>query len=387
MDLHSRRIRLVGLLGIGALFAALIPMASALAISASDFSVSSPATGGANIPSTKAGGAWTTLTGPSISVKPSQTADLIMPAVPLVLSLPGNFEFNPAITTAPKISSGCQLTATTITYSGAGNKPLVAQVGIAGTHNASPCTIAFGDLEVRPISASGGTGGDMTVSADGVHIGNGGVVSMTVTPPTGQLHLTITSPTANNSAIIWGESYIDVRTQGTPGTKFEIQASSDNATWVPIKDSAGTPYTFTIGSNGSSVFRYTPIRNYWYKSVAGSTVSNVVRWTVRETITLRPTHSGVATLSAGTAITFNGIVRPTGPNLPRANVLFQIWQKTSSGTWALHTSYTKASDVDGNTYWTVTWSTKGEFYIRAQSQPTSVNANSFWSPNEYYTIK
>jgi len=545
MASRSIKARLL-VLGVGtALVALLVPATSAFAITASDFSVSSPATGGANIPSTNAGGAWTSLVGPSITVAPTQTPTPIVPAVPLVLSLPGNFEFNPAITVPPMVSSGCQLTATAITYSGAGNGSTVAQVGIAGTHNPSLCTITFGSLQVRPISASGGSGGNITVTASGVSIGIGGLVTMaaptpsptpvpitppiitpatgganipaataaqggsgvwttltgpTITesvggqlanaqllltlpanfefnanitrapslssgcgytasailyfgagfgaqnaqvnltgtasnapctisfgqllqvrpvsssagtggnmtlsinsspagnagvvtmavavtpPPSGPLNLTAFSPTMNNHAIIWGQSYVDLTTTGRPGTVFQIQASTDQSTWPDIRDSSGAVLNFTIGSSGSSVFRYTPVRNYWYRSVSGSTISaSQPRVTVRQTCTLRPNAAGTTTVARGSSTTFRALVRPTGSALPRATVIFQIYQQTGSG-WALSGSRSVVSDVAGDAFLTWTWSTPGRWYVQAQAQPTSVNANSFWTPAVYYAV-
>jgi len=43
-------------------------------------------------------------------------------------------------------------------------------------------------------------------------------------------------------------------------------------------------------------------------------------------------------------------------------------------------------DANGNVSWPVTFSTTGSFYVRAQTQPTSVNSNSFWTPNQYFNV-
>jgi hypothetical protein len=221
----------------------------------------------------------------------------------------------------------------------------------------------------------------------------GGLSSVTPTPtptppPLGPITLSITSPTMNNSAIIWGESYIDITTKGTPGTVFQTEATSDNVTWAPLKNSSGAILTWTIGSSGFSTYRYTPIRNYWYRSVAGTNpgTSNVVRITVRQTCSIAPSHSSTVAITAGSKITFTTTSRPARSDLPTANVMFQVWQMSSSGSWVLHTQVTKAIDANGNVSWPVTFSTKGSFYVRAQTQPTSVNSNSFWTPNQYYTV-
>ncbi len=344
--------------------------------------VVTPATGGTNIPYSTAGGAWTTLSGPTITEGTSGQ----LSASKIVLSLPTNFVFDMSVTTAPTTNCGYPVSA--ITYSGAGNAASTAQVTISGHATMTRCAISFGTLlRVRPVSAdpAAGTGGSIAVSVDGTSVGAGGEISMT-TPPPGALTLTITSPTMNNSAIIWGQSYIDIRTSGASGTSFQIQASTDNATWVPLKNSSGAVLTFTIGSGGSSTYRYTPIRNYWYKSVAGSTVSNVVRITVRQTCSISPSHSGTVTVGAGSKITFTTTSRPARSDLPIANVKFEVFQKNSSGAWVLHSSVMRPINSAGQVQWPVTFSTKGSYYVRAQTQPTSVNSNSFWTPNQYYNV-
>jgi hypothetical protein len=148
----------------------------------------------------------------------------------------------------------------------------------------------------------------------------------------------------NNNAIIWGQSYIDIKTTGTPGTTFQTQASSDNVTWTPLKNSSGAVLTWTIGSGGYSTYRYTPIRNYWYKSVAGTTVSNVVRITVRETCSLKPSMYGP--VAPGTSVTFSATVRPARSDLPKANVVFQVY-RLSGSSWVLYRSVTKVIDDAG----------------------------------------
>jgi hypothetical protein len=344
--------------------------------------VITPATGGTDIPSSTAGGAWTTLTGPTITEGTSGQ----LSSAKIVLALPANFMFNANVTAAPAATCGYPISG--ITYFGTGNQATSAQVTVSGHATMTKCAVQFGKiLQVRPISAdpAAGTGGNIAVSIDGVASGSGGAISM-ATPPPGTLTLTITSPTMNNNAIIWGQSYIDIKTTGSPGTSFQIQASTDNATWTPLKNSSGAVLTWTIGSSGFSTYRYTPIRNYWYKSVAGSSVSNTWRITVRQTCAISPSHSGTTTVGAGSKITFTTTSRPARSDLPTANVIFQLYQKSSSGSWVLNSSITKAINAEGQISWPVTFSTKGSFYVRAQTQPTSVNSNSFWTPNQYYDV-
>ncbi len=341
--------------------------------------VITPATGGTNIPSSTAGGAWTTLTGPTITEGTSGQ----LSSVKIVLALPANFVFNANVTAAPSATCGYPISG--ITYFGTGNQATRATVTVSGHATMSKCAIDFGKaLQVRPISAdpAAGTGGNIAVSIDGVASGSGGAISMAA-PPAGTLTLTITSPTMNNNAIIWGQSYIDIKTTGTPGTTFQIQASSDNVTWTPLKNSSGAVLTWTVGSSGYSTYRYTPIRNYWYKSVAGTTVSNVVRITVRETCSLKPSMYGP--VSPGTSVTFNATVRPARSDLPKANIVFQVY-RLSGSSWVLYRSGTEVIDDAGIATMSWTFTTAGSWKVRAQAQPTSVNSNSFWTSYIEYKV-
>jgi len=357
--------------------------------------VITPATGGANIPSSTAGGSWTALTGPTMTEGYAGQ----LSAAQIKLTLPANFVFNANITAPPAANCGYPVSA--ISYFGAGNQATNAQITVSGHATMSICAISFAQLlQVRPISSdpAAGTGGNMVVSVNGTGVGNGGTVTMAVPtptpsptptptpPPSGPLTLSVYSPTMNNGAIIWGQSYVDLTTTGTTGTQFQIQASTDDLTWTPIKDSSGTVYTFTLGGSGKYTFRYTPVRNYWYRSVAGSVMSNTPRVTVRQTCTLSPTPSGTVSVGKGTTTTFHALVRPTGSALPRAAVVFELYQKNSAGSYVLSTSRSVVSDVNGNAYLSWTWPTAGSWYLRAQAQPTTVNANSFWTPNASYTV-
>ena len=203
--------------------------------------------------------------------------------------------------------------------------------------------------------------------------------------PTGALILAATSPYMNNNAINWGE-YVDLTTTGSPGTVFSMQVTTDNITWETLTNSSGSPLSFSIGAAGTSTYRYTPIRNYWYRSVAGPMISNSPRVTVRQTIALRPTHSGTMTISRGTTIAFTATVRPARPELVKAKVVFEVWKKSGS-TWVRIQMATRTIDDMGVATWSWGASSSGSFYVRAQAQPTPVNANSFWSPKQYYNVR
>jgi hypothetical protein len=187
----------------------------------------------------------------------------------------------------------------------------------------------------------------------------------------------------NNGAIVWGESYIDIRTTGTPGTSFQLQATTDNVTWTPLTDPTGTPLTWTLDPAGSSTYRYTPIRNYWYRAVAAGMTSNVVRTTVRETSTLLPSTMGPVT--AGTSVTFAAIVRPARTDLPKANVVFEV-SLQSGGSWVRYASIPATINEAGVAVVPWTFPSTGSWAVRAQAQPTAVNSNSFWSSYVGYQV-
>lgn len=356
--------------------------------------VVTPAAGGTGIPSNTAAsggsGAWTTLTGPTIT----ESAIGQFPVDEQIkLDLPTNFQWNPSRTSAPSVT-GCDKAASSIAYSGDATATITIKLK-SGPVQGSVCRIDFGStLQVRPLSSSmgAGSGGTIGLSFDDpattmldIFLAGAGQVSM-VSSPVGSLALSATSPTMNNNAINWGE-YVDLITTGTAATQYQMQVTTDNVTWETLKDSAGSPITFTIGSGGTYAYRYTPIRNYWYRSVAGSTMSNSPRVTVRQTISLRPTNGGkTKTISKGTSIAFTATVRPARPELQKANVAFEVWQK-SGGSWVRVQTATKTIDSNGIASWSWSASSAGSFYVRAQAQPTPVNANSFWTPNEYYTVQ
>ena len=201
--------------------------------------------------------------------------------------------------------------------------------------------------------------------------------------PVGTLLMTAASPYMNNNAIDWSR-YVDLTTTAPAGTGYQIQVTTDQANWTTLADAHAVPLTFTIGSSGSYTYRYTPIRNYWYRSVAGSTKTDgALRVTVRQTIAIRPQVSGTGSVSAGSSITFAATVRPARPELAKAGVLFQLYLK-SGGSWVLSKSATVVIDDSGIAQYTFAFPS-GSWYVRAQAQPTPVNANSFWTPNQYYT--
>jgi hypothetical protein len=117
MQTFSMRARLAGIAGIALVAAALIPLAAPVAAAGPQVV---PITGGTNIPSNTAriggSGRWTTLGGPTISEGSIGEWSV---GTKLTLSLPTNFEWNRARTTAPSVAH-CALISGPIAYSGSG---------------------------------------------------------------------------------------------------------------------------------------------------------------------------------------------------------------------------------------------------------------------------
>ena len=352
-----------------------------------------PATGGEAIPSTTAriggDGSWTRLTGPRFV----ETVHDGLPAGGSIeMVLPPGFEWNTA-NASPPLVSGCDRTIHAIIYPTARllRLAMVTKTGVVPLFGL--CTIDFGTLlQVRPVDAAAtdGTSGDIeafarrTATSGNIFVlGSAGRIAMVATPPPAvTLSLAAVAPTAINGAILWGEA-VDLVTTGPAGTMFSLQVTTDNETWTTLADAAGTPLAFTIGADGTSTYRYRPVRNYWYRAVAGTSLSNTPRVTVRQTIVIRPIHDGTRHVATGTAVTFTATVRPAGPALPTATVRFELYRNTGS-RWVLSRSVAVAVDLSGVASTTFTFA-RGSWYVRAQAQPTAVNANSLWTPSQYYT--
>jgi hypothetical protein len=196
------------------------------------------------------------------------------------------------------------------------------------------------------------------------------------------ISLAANAPTMNNGAILWGEA-VDLVTTAPAGTAFQLQVTTDNVTWETLKDAVAAPLTFTVAADGKYTYRYTPVRNYWYRAVTETSTSGTPRVTVRQTIVIRPVHTGTRRVAAGTSVTFTATARPVRPELAKANVRFELYRRSGS-SWVLARSVTVVIDDAGIASTTFTFGS-GRWYVRAQAQPTQVNANSFWTPSQYYT--
>ncbi len=194
---------------------------------------------------------------------------------------------------------------------------------------------------------------------------------------------------ASSPVITWGNSVVFSIQFGPNGANraFTMQASPDGLNWTTII----TPVLMTNAS-GQGSFAYTPIRNYYYRAVfAGApdlsaAMSNVQRVVVRQIALLRPTNLGaVDHIGVGTTIRFTTTVRPARPELPKTTVSFVVYRLIGR-TWTLAATRDVVIDSAGLAAVDVTFSQPGKWYVRSIARPTTVNANSVWSPVERYDV-
>ena len=285
----------------------------------------------------------------------------------IVLSIGTNPGIPPGVLTCP---SGLGLaTATTGTNAG---KAVFSGCAISNTGTgyslvASPLNVVCG-------SGACTTSGVLAASTSS---------SFTVTTPAAEITLT---PSA--SVITWGQTvYLTTHFAANgAGKTFTIEGTRDGVTWTTIATRVADAY-------GNDVFAYRPATNLWYRAVFAGTSdlvagkSNQPRVVNRQIALLRPTNLGrVKVISAGTKVTFTTTVRPARPELPKAKVTFRFYRYVS-GHWTYVTKRDVYIDSRGLASWTWTFSSRGEWYVRAIANPTSYNANSVWSRVERYSVR
>ena len=197
--------------------------------------------------------------------------------------------------------------------------------------------------------------------------------------------LTIT-PAA--TVITWGESVVIKAAFGTTGANrlFTLQASSDNIVWQPIT-------TLMTDVSGNASFVYRPATNLFYRGIfdgavdIGPVTSNTARIVVRQIAVLRPTSNGATkVVPRGRKVTFTTTVRPARTDLPPTRVTFAFYRRVS-GRWVHLTDRNGYTNASGQAAYTWTFSSRGEWYVRAIANPTPFNANSAWSPVERYSVR
>ncbi len=194
--------------------------------------------------------------------------------------------------------------------------------------------------------------------------------------------------TTSASVITWGSGIILTTQFGANGGNrtFQLQAARDGVTW-------GTIATLKTDAAGRVAFTYRPATNNFYRAVFAGAAdllagnSNTVRTVVRQIALLRPTNFGmVKTIARNTTITFTVTDRPARPELAPATVSF-VFYRFVGGRWTLVGSRLVTVDAAGIAKTTLRFSSSGSWYVRARANPTTYNANSFWSPLERYNVR
>ena len=166
-----------------------------------------------------------------------------------------------------------------------------------------------------------------------------------------------------------------------------FQVSKDQVTWSNIN-------TTTTDAGGNAMFFYRPSDNRYYRvsfagaADLGAAISPIVRVVVRSLIFLRPTGCTSAEpceADEDSTVIFTAIARPNRPELPQQRVVFNV-QRRSGSTWVNVAQQVVDVGSNGEAQLNLTFNTVGTYRLRANLQPTPVNANSFPTPFEYYSV-
>jgi hypothetical protein len=168
---------------------------------------------------------------------------------------------------------------------------------------------------------------------------------------------------------------------------FEV--SKDQTTWSTIS-------TQTTTAAGNAQFFYRPSDNRFYRvSFAGAgdlgpgmspTLRVVVRALVFITPSNCPSSSSPCKISQGRTITFHAIARPNRPELPTQTAVFTVQRKSGSSFVTVSTQSAIVDKATGFATLNVTFNSTGQYRIRVNLQPTPVNANSFPTDWQYYSV-
>jgi hypothetical protein len=318
------------------------------------------------------------------------------PPVPLVFLAtpapgPANGPLNPAPSVKVADPSGNPITA-----GPAATAPITLALGANPSAGSLFCS---GGLTVPAVAgvatftgcriSAAGDGYTLVATSPGLVQATSDPISMTAVVAGPDIALTTTA-----TAITWGTAVtLDVRVTGPAGNPaaltgrtVHLQASPDRATWRGVSD-------LVLDAGGAASLAYRPVTNLFYRAVfdgasdLGGAVSGTPRVTVRQLIALRPdNHGAIKSVKKGAKVIFTVTVRPARPDVPAGRVVLELYQKVS-GTWRRTAVQTALPSAAGQAVFSVTFGTvAGQRYVRATANPTSVNANSFWTERQFYTV-
>jgi len=195
------------------------------------------------------------------------------------------------------------------------------------------------------------------------------------------------SVTPSSKVITWGGS-VTLRvhfTDGGAGRSVKLEVSRDQETWNALA-------TLTTDANGDAMTNYRPSDNRYYRATfAGAAdvsagTSDAARVVVRQIAALRPAAtSKPRTVKLGTVVVFRTTVRPARTDLPPSPVTYVVYG-FQNGKWVQLLVRDLVSDAAGKTSLTLTFTGAGKFYVRSIARPTTLNANSVWSPIVLYNV-
>ena len=209
--------------------------------------------------------------------------------------------------------------------------------------------------------------------------------AFTITAPGAVITVSASAPT-----ITWGQTVVISVHFGVNGANktFRLEGARDPNNVANFSLIAN----LTTNASGDVSFSYTPPTNLYYRAVFAGTpdlspaISPLTRVVVRQIALLRPTNNGATrTVNAGTSILFTTTVRPSRPELTPAVVVYTVFQ-LKNGTWVQILARNVTATAVGIAQLSITFSTKGSFYVRSQANPTPYNANSVNSPVERYNV-
>ncbi len=167
-----------------------------------------------------------------------------------------------------------------------------------------------------------------------------------------------------------------------------FEFSKDLVTWSTIQ-----PAT-TDASGNASVF-YRPSDNRYYRVTfagagdLGPATSPTIRVVVRALVFLRPTSctsSSPCRVHQKAKVLFTVTARPNRAELPTQSAQYLVERKSGSTWVTVVSSVVSISKSSGTATFSVTFNAKGTWRLRVNLQPTSVNANSFPTGYEYYSV-
>lgn len=327
------------------------------------------------------------------------SAPLTITGVPVVLGFaaqPSDGAAGQALTASPvvRITNGAGGTYSTGARS---TLPVTLSIGAnaAGATLACPggTTVAamagIATFNGCTIDAPGG-GYTLLASAPGATTAVTG--PFTLADPSGLLRVPVLTMIASESTVRWGSAVsLTVRLTAADGVALggrpvRVQATLDGITWDDV------PGALVTDAAGLASLAYRPATNLYYRAafVAAddltAATSDRARVTVRQLSALRPTNQGkVKVVPRRTQLAFLTTVRPSRPNVPPGDVTLQAFRLVGT-RWTLVTTEVATPDAAGIATVLVSFNAPGKWYVRSQANPTSLNANSGWSPIERYDV-